>query len=103
MGQARFCQNDWYARVRFRTSWNMNPREPRHLVSIPRCAPYTQGARMCADLYQLTGPIETTSCDYEMIESVNEELFNNLSDLVKTPFFRYFQASHLAALTVRGC
>ncbi|KAJ2922727.1 hypothetical protein H1R20_g14365, partial [Candolleomyces eurysporus] len=41
---------------------------------------------------ELTGPIETTLCDFETIESVNDELFNNLSDLVKTPFFRYFQA-----------
>jgi len=40
----------------------------------------------------LTGPIETTLCDFETIESVNEELYGNLSDLVKTPFFRYFQA-----------
>lgn len=39
----------------------------------------------------LTGPIETTLCDYETIESVNDELFNNLSDLVRMPFFRYFQ------------
>ncbi|KAG2015449.1 endoplasmic oxidoreductin-1 [Coprinopsis cinerea AmutBmut pab1-1] len=40
----------------------------------------------------LTGPIETTLCDYETIESLNDELFSNLSDLVKTPFFRYFRA-----------
>lgn len=39
----------------------------------------------------LTGPIETTRCDYETIESVNDELFSNLSDLVRMPFFRYFQ------------
>lgn len=32
-------------------------------------------------------------CDYETIESVNDELFSNLSDLVHTPFFRYFQVS----------
>ncbi|KAH7888535.1 hypothetical protein F5I97DRAFT_710907 [Phlebopus sp. FC_14] len=38
-----------------------------------------------------TGPIETTMCDYETIESVNEELYENLHDLVQTPFFRYFQ------------
>ncbi|KAG1716419.1 hypothetical protein ID866_771, partial [Astraeus odoratus] len=38
-----------------------------------------------------TGPIETTLCDYETIESVNEELYTNLHDLVQTPFFRYFQ------------
>jgi len=30
-------------------------------------------------------------CDYETIESVNDELFSNLSDLVHMPFFRYFQ------------
>ncbi|KDR75235.1 hypothetical protein GALMADRAFT_249218 [Galerina marginata CBS 339.88] len=39
----------------------------------------------------LTGPIETTMCDYETIESVNDELYGNLSDLVNMPFFRYFQ------------
>ncbi|KAJ3568857.1 hypothetical protein NP233_g5439 [Leucocoprinus birnbaumii] len=39
----------------------------------------------------LTGPIETTLCDYETIESVNDELFRDLSDLVRMPFFRYFQ------------
>ncbi|KAH8119279.1 endoplasmic oxidoreductin-1 [Phellopilus nigrolimitatus] len=38
-----------------------------------------------------TGPIETTQCDYETIESVTDELFNNLRDLVSTPFFRYFR------------
>ena len=40
---------------------------------------------------QLTGPIETTHCDYESIDDVNVELFGNLSDLVHFPFFRYFQ------------
>jgi hypothetical protein len=42
---------------------------------------------------QLTGPIETTMCDYETMESVNDELFSNLSELVEKPFFRYFQVS----------
>ena len=42
---------------------------------------------------QPTGPIETTKCDYESIESVNQDLFNNLNELVKTPFFKYFQVS----------
>ena len=41
--------------------------------------------------WQLTGPIETTYCDYESIDSVNEELFGHLSELVHMPFFRYFQ------------
>ncbi|KAF8236586.1 endoplasmic oxidoreductin [Tricholoma matsutake] len=38
-----------------------------------------------------TGPIETTMCDYETMESVNEELFNHLSELVRLPFFKYFR------------
>ncbi|KDQ57844.1 hypothetical protein JAAARDRAFT_130189 [Jaapia argillacea MUCL 33604] len=38
-----------------------------------------------------TGPIETTLCDYETVESLNDDLFSNLSDLVKTPFFKYFR------------
>ncbi|EKM80705.1 hypothetical protein AGABI1DRAFT_112451 [Agaricus bisporus var. burnettii JB137-S8] len=39
----------------------------------------------------LTGPIETTLCDYETVESMNDNLLSNLSDLVRMPFFRYFQ------------
>ncbi|KAI0297095.1 endoplasmic oxidoreductin [Russula brevipes] len=38
-----------------------------------------------------TGPIETTLCDYETIESVNNVLYNQLHDLVQTPFFKYFR------------
>lgn len=34
-------------------------------------------------------------CDYETIESVNDELFGNMSELVNMPFFRYFQVYHL--------
>ncbi|RDB25485.1 Endoplasmic reticulum oxidoreductin-1 [Hypsizygus marmoreus] len=41
--------------------------------------------------YKPTGPIETTMCDYETVEGVTEELFSNLSELVRLPFFRYFQ------------
>ena len=40
---------------------------------------------------QPTGPIETTSCDYETVESVNANLFTNLKELVRLPFFKYFQ------------
>ncbi|KAI0775704.1 endoplasmic oxidoreductin [Trametes elegans] len=39
-----------------------------------------------------TGPIETTQCDYETIESVTDELYNELHSLVETPFFKYFRA-----------
>ncbi|KAG6378143.1 hypothetical protein JVT61DRAFT_13831 [Boletus reticuloceps] len=48
-----------------------------------------RGEPLCQ--HQTTGPIDTTTCDYETIESVNEELYANLHDLVQTPFFRYFQ------------
>lgn len=39
-----------------------------------------------------TGPIETTLCDFETVEGVNNKLFGQLADLVKTPFFKYFKA-----------
>ncbi|KZT08353.1 endoplasmic oxidoreductin [Laetiporus sulphureus 93-53] len=39
----------------------------------------------------LTGPIETTLCNYENVESVNDELFSQLHALVETPFFKYFR------------
>ncbi|KAI0066136.1 endoplasmic oxidoreductin [Artomyces pyxidatus] len=39
-----------------------------------------------------TGPIETTMCDYETVESVNGVLYNELHELVQTPFFKYFRA-----------
>ncbi|RDX55119.1 endoplasmic oxidoreductin [Lentinus brumalis] len=38
-----------------------------------------------------TGPIETTQCDFETIESVTDELYNDLHTLVETPFFKYFR------------
>ncbi|KAJ7496038.1 hypothetical protein B0H11DRAFT_2001621 [Mycena galericulata] len=38
-----------------------------------------------------TGPIDTTMCDYETVESVNDRLYSNLHDLVEMPFFKYFQ------------
>ncbi|KIY74420.1 endoplasmic oxidoreductin [Cylindrobasidium torrendii FP15055 ss-10] len=39
-----------------------------------------------------TGPIDTTTCDFETVDSVNEELYSTLHDLVATPFFKYFRA-----------
>jgi hypothetical protein len=44
---------------------------------------------------QPTGPIETTLCDYETIESVNNVLYNQLHDLVQTPFFKYFRVRYV--------
>jgi ERO1-like protein beta len=40
---------------------------------------------------QTTGPIETTACDFESVESVNEELYDHLHNLVQTPFFKFFR------------
>ncbi|KAF8628893.1 hypothetical protein AX15_003677 [Amanita polypyramis BW_CC] len=45
----------------------------------------------CKQPDQPKGPIETTLCDYESVERVNEELYHNLSDLVRMPFFKYFR------------
>jgi len=39
-----------------------------------------------------TGPIETTLCDFETVEVMNNRLFKQLADLVTTPFFKYFRA-----------
>ncbi|KAL1705002.1 hypothetical protein EV121DRAFT_204574 [Schizophyllum commune] len=41
---------------------------------------------------QPTGPIETTLCDYETVESVTEQLYSDLHELVSKPFFKYFRA-----------
>ncbi|KAF8520439.1 endoplasmic oxidoreductin [Hysterangium stoloniferum] len=38
-----------------------------------------------------TGPIETTLCDYESVESVTHTLHGHLSELVRAPFFKYFR------------
>ncbi|KZT61993.1 endoplasmic reticulum oxidoreductin 1 [Calocera cornea HHB12733] len=40
---------------------------------------------------QLSGPIETTQCDYETVESATEVLFDRLGQLVKMPFFKYYK------------
>ncbi|KAF8315970.1 hypothetical protein F5887DRAFT_953167 [Amanita rubescens] len=45
----------------------------------------------CGHPGQLKGPIETTLCDYESVENVNEGLYSNLAQLVRLPFFKYFR------------
>ena len=35
-----------------------------------------------------------TKCDYESVESVTDDLYNNLHELVTTPFFRFFRVSN---------
>ncbi|KAJ3983831.1 endoplasmic reticulum Oxidoreductin 1-domain-containing protein [Lentinula detonsa] len=45
-----------------------------------------------------TGPIDATSCDYETVESINNELYDSLHHLLQLPFFKYLQID-----LYRGC
>ncbi|THV01040.1 endoplasmic oxidoreductin [Dendrothele bispora CBS 962.96] len=45
-----------------------------------------------------TGPIDTTLCDYETVDELNDELYENLREISKAPFFRYLQMD-----LYRGC
>lgn len=60
------------------------------LEQVLEHTPAHEPSSACAHL-RLTGPIETTLCDYETLESANEEIVSNLDDLVKMPFFRYYK------------
>ncbi|KAG8905449.1 hypothetical protein FRB99_008946, partial [Tulasnella sp. 403] len=40
---------------------------------------------------KLTGPIETTLCDYETVEGIVGDLHTTLHSLVRTPFFKYLK------------
>ncbi|KAF8342179.1 uncharacterized protein EI90DRAFT_3150264 [Cantharellus anzutake] len=63
---------------------------PNPLKQVLEHTPVNQPSETCAKL-RLKGPIETTHCDYETVESVNDELVSNLSALVRKPFFRYYK------------
>lgn len=46
----------------------------------------------CANSRKYTGIVEDCCCDYETVDSLNEEVLNPiLQELVATPFFRYFK------------
>ncbi|KAJ4975364.1 hypothetical protein NE237_000470 [Protea cynaroides] len=46
----------------------------------------------CADSQKYAGIVEDCCCDYETVDSLNEELLHPLlQELVKSPFFRYFK------------
>ena len=62
----------------------------RYVKVTPVCTSYGPNLTLWV---QPTGPIEATLCDYETIESVNGELFDQLHTLVQTPFFKYFRVS----------
>ncbi|RUP37945.1 hypothetical protein BC936DRAFT_138431, partial [Jimgerdemannia flammicorona] len=38
-----------------------------------------------------TGIISDSCCDFETVEKVNEDLYGQIQDLVKTKFFRYYK------------
>lgn len=42
-------------------------------------------------LRQPTGLIQDACCDFETVESVNNDVFNGVHELVETPFFRYYK------------
>lgn len=99
--RARFWRNRWFARTRSRTCSSTNLSVVNHFATTP----YANGRSFHSSsqsFHQTTGPIETTLCDYETIESVNEELYRNLHDLVQTPFFRYFQAGPFAFYAINA-
>ena len=52
-----------------------------------RCGPF-QAVR------KYTGIVEDCCCDYETVDTINEEVLHPiLQELVKLPFFRYFKVS----------
>jgi hypothetical protein len=42
---------------------------------------------------QPTGQIQDACCDFETVESVNNQLYRSLHDIVATPYFRYHKVS----------
>ena len=71
------------------------PAQSASCQEVVRASPFSLLRRNCSyQLRQHTGPIETTLCDYETIESVNYVLYNQLHELVQTPFFKYFRVRH---------
>ncbi|KAK1271194.1 Endoplasmic oxidoreductin-1 [Acorus gramineus] len=53
----------------------------------------TKEACQCKDSRKYSGLVEDCCCDYETVDTLNEEVLHPiLQDLVATPFFRYFKA-----------
>ncbi|KAG9096668.1 hypothetical protein FRC06_008438 [Ceratobasidium sp. 370] len=61
---------------------------PSNLQGVRGAKPTKRGGTC----HKPTGPIETTLCDFETVEGMNNRLFGQLADLVTTPFFKYFRA-----------
>lgn len=69
------------------------PRPPCPCFTRPSPAKLTHSSlrhpRVAPRRCQPTGQIHDACCDYETVESVNEDLFGRLHELVATPYFRY--------------
>lgn len=76
----------------FWASSSIHSLAPAHMTEQVQNVLQHQPAKDSTCKQYLTGPIETTLCDYETVESVNDELYDQLHSLVETPFFRYFRA-----------
>ncbi|CAL5013577.1 unnamed protein product [Urochloa decumbens] len=60
--------------------------------SFPGTPSSSQGGCGCPAARKYTGMVEDCCCDYETVDSINEEVLHPiLQDLVKLPFFRYFK------------
>ncbi|CAN6286930.1 unnamed protein product [Urochloa humidicola] len=62
---------------------------PSSLQGVPSSS---QGGCGCPAARKYTGMVEDCCCDYETVDSINDEVLHPiLQDLVKLPFFRYFK------------
>ncbi|CDR41399.1 RHTO0S06e01486g1_1 [Rhodotorula toruloides] len=68
-----------------RSSSSQNSNEPRVGFLQDVLSSRTAGQNYCKP----TGQIHDACCDYETVESVNEDLFGRLHELVAEPYFRY--------------
>lgn len=51
--------------------------------------------RLVQDQKKYTGIVEDCCCDYETVDSINQEFLHPLlQELVTTPFFRYFKVQY---------
>jgi len=60
--------------------------------SFPGTPSSSPGGCGCPAARKYTGMVEDCCCDYETVDSINEEVLHpTLQELVKLPFFRYFK------------
>ncbi|KAF8776233.1 hypothetical protein HU200_003728 [Digitaria exilis] len=67
-------------------------RELPELPGIPSFPSSSRGGCGCPPARKYTGMVEDCCCEYETVDSINEEVLHPiLQELVKLPFFRYFK------------